>query len=221
TLVVASYSKFVKKGTRNVSYAAFDQNNNVGTYTRTLTYSDYRAPRFVMHRPLHFHQNDSHDNVTLATMIQADDVLDGDISPQIIVTSGDRYMFSEDTERMPISVQVSNRAGDTASLDLEVSYLSYTAFNRQSPNLRDYILYTTVGSTPDYRGNILGVRSGTNTAELGDTRFDLYADFEIDTSEADIHTPGAYVVRYHLTSDEAGERQLLGSAEMILVVEEE
>ncbi len=220
TLVVASLSKFVKKNTRNVTYAAFDQNNNVGKYTRELTYTDYVPPRFVLRAPLHFHQNDSFDNNEVSSLIKVEDMLDGDISEQIIMTSGDRYTYDEDSERQTIDVQVSNRAGDTASLELEVQYLSYAAFNRQAPDLQDYILYTVAGRMPDFRENIKGVRSGTSTALLPDTHFDLLSDFRIDTSNVDFNTPGVYTVIYFLSTDESGERQQLGSAEMILVVEE-
>ena len=41
TLVVVSKSKFIRKGTLNVNYAAFDQSKNVSTYTREVTYTDY------------------------------------------------------------------------------------------------------------------------------------------------------------------------------------
>ena len=221
TLVVASLSKFIKEDTRQVTYVAFDKNNNVGRYTRELTYSDYVSPHFVLKRPLCFHKNDSSDNVELSLMIGAQDVLDGDISSQIIVTQGDRYTYDEETERQVIDVQVSNRAGDTQSIKLDLRYMDYTAYNRQCPNLEDYILYTTVGTMPDLRANIKGVRTGSNTAELSQTRYSLYSDFDIDASNVDVQTPGVYRVTYRLTSDETGERMVLGSSELILIVEEE
>ncbi|MBQ6036841.1 MAG: hypothetical protein IJL43_05955 [Lachnospiraceae bacterium] len=221
TLVVASLSKFIKKNMRQATYVAFDHNNNVGRYTRELTYSDYVSPRFVLKRPLCFHMNDSYDNIEISSMIGAEDVLDGNISSQIIVTQGDRYTYDEDTERQVIDIQVSNRAGDTQSLKLELRYLSYTAYNRQCPNLEDYILYTTVGNMPDFHANIKGVRSGSNTVELDQTHYGLYSNFDIDMSDADLQTPGVYRVVYRLTSDETGEPIVLGSSELILIVEEE
>ncbi len=36
SLVVVSQSRFVAKNTRHINYAAFDENNNVGTYTLSL-----------------------------------------------------------------------------------------------------------------------------------------------------------------------------------------
>ena len=37
TLVVVSKSKFISPGTLRVNYAAFDQNNNVGSYSRMVS----------------------------------------------------------------------------------------------------------------------------------------------------------------------------------------
>ncbi len=48
SLVVVSQSKFVAKNTRNVYYAAFDESNNGGTYTRKRIDTYYHSPRFVL-----------------------------------------------------------------------------------------------------------------------------------------------------------------------------
>ncbi|MBQ5951125.1 MAG: hypothetical protein IJL66_03120 [Lachnospiraceae bacterium] len=220
TLVVVSFSKFVKKNTRNVTYAAFDKNNNVGRYTRELTYTDYVAPHFVLKTPLWFHQNEEYDSNALCDLIGAQDVLDGDISSQIMITQGDRYTFDEDTERQRITVQVSNRAGDTAQLSLDVMYLSYAAFNVKTPALSDYVIYTTVGMPPAYRSYIQGVRSGTSTMVLDQTHFDIDRDFVFNTSNVDLRKPGTYSVPCTLYDGDPDERQKLGTVELIVVVEE-
>ena len=63
--------------------------------------------------------------------------------------------------------------------------------------------------------------SNIATLPLEDTYYNLYYNFYIDSSEVDIETPGVYKIRYRLVSDEAGIRQELGNAVLILVVEEE
>lgn len=221
TLVVASRSKFIRKGVRNVIYAAFDKNNNVGTYTRELTYTDYVSPRFVLSRPLCFLESDT-DTAQLYRIIHAVDVLDGDISGQVTLSTGDRYIVNEETEGQLVSVQVSNRAGDTSTLELEARYLSYAAFNRQSPDLNSFIVYTKKGVTPPYSSYINGVRSGTSTISLAESGFDRTKDFRIDASAVNVQEPGVYKAVYSLSREtEDGGRQELGSTEMIVVVEEE
>ena len=62
TLFVVSKSKFLRDTTRRVDYAAFDKSNNVGLYSRELTYTDYVSPHFTLAKPLHFlNSYSSHD----------------------------------------------------------------------------------------------------------------------------------------------------------------
>ena len=223
TMVVASRSKFIRKNTRTITYAAFDQNNNVGTYTRELTYTDYVPPRFVLKEPLKFLDNESKSNTLLYRLVGAEDVLDGDITGQIVITTGEEYPVDADTVGQTVNLQVSNRAGDTSVLEIEAAYLSYAEYNRQAPNLEDYIVYTSVGKTPDFRSYIIGVRSGTSTLPLAETDFNLNTDFSIDAGGLDISRPGVYKVYFTLSGvlNEGEARQQLGTAEMIVVVTED
>lgn len=223
TMVVASRSKFIRKNTRTITYAAFDRNNNVGTYTRELTYTDYVPPRFVLKEPLKFLDNESKSNTLLYRLVGAEDVLDGDITGQIVITTGEEYPVDADTVGQTVNLQVSNRAGDTSVLEIEAAYLSYAEYNRQAPNLEDYIVYTSVGKTPDFRSYVIGVRSGTSTLPLAETDFNLNTDFSIDAGGLDISRPGVYKVYFTLSGvlNEGEARQQLGTAEMIVVVTED
>ena len=67
-----------------VTYIVFDSANNMATVTRTVRYTDYQAPRFALSRPLVYPLGQT---VTLLDRLTASDVLDGDISKTIRITS--------------------------------------------------------------------------------------------------------------------------------------
>ena len=222
TLVVESLSKFVKPGVRNVNYAAFDNNNNVGSYTRELTYTDYTSPEFFLTEPLRFIKSDSNEEDQLYKIINARDVLDGDISGQIVLSTGDRYTLNNETECLPITLQVSNRAGDTAYLEMNAYFLDYSAYNRQMPELSDYIVYTKVGEPLDFQSYVQAVRTGASIMGMPEAGFSPNRDVDIDADEVDFNTPGTYKVYYTLTTPlDGGGRQELGYAVQTVVVREE
>ena len=222
TLVVASRSKFISKNTVKVRYAAFDNNNNVGTFTRELYYTDYKPPRFSLNWPLCFIESDTRDVRQILNNITATDCIDGDITSQIMVTLGDLKTIAQGVKAQPMNLQVSNRSGDTAVLDLEVRFEEYNIFNQLKPHLSTYLLYSKVGDiAPNFLLYADGVGYGNNVTSFADTDFNRYPDVQVDTSKVDYKTPGIYEVTYTLTRlVENGTRQPLGSTVMIVIVEE-
>ncbi len=218
TLMVVSKSKFIQKGTRYVNYAAFDQSNNVGTYTRVLTYTDYVSPHFSIHEPLVFLAGSSQTDIL--RNVEAYDCLDGNITSQIMLTWGASQPISESAQAQTINLQVTNSAGDTSTLELQALSEDYETYYRQSPHLKDYVIYVKVGEQPDYRSYIDGIWNGSKRA-LKDTEFDVNTDFQIDSSAVDLYTPGSYTVTYSLSRALAdGTRQPLGTTVMYVEVEE-
>lgn len=218
TLVVASKSKFIKKGTLRVNYAAFDKNNNVGVYTRELTYIDYESPKFRILRPLRLMAGDSRQNVV--EYVRAEDCLSGDITSQIMYTLGDRRMVSDKASAQTLNLQVTNSAGDTALLQLEVSYDDYDTYYTQAPHLSDYLIYTKVGETPNYRGLLAGIWAGGTVRSFAETNFEP-SDVRINSKIVDINRPGMYTVYYMLDrTNPNGSRDTLGTAKLIVIVEE-
>ena len=146
SLVVASKSKFIKKGTLNVNYAAFDKNNNVGVYTRELTYVDYESPKFQITQPLRILTGDTRAN--LLEHITATDCLNGNITSQIMYTLGERTMTGDRASIQTMNLQVTNSAGDTATLELELDYDDFNTYYTPAPQLSDYVIYTKIGEVP-------------------------------------------------------------------------
>ena len=231
TLVVVSKSKFIRKGTLNVNYAAFDQSKNVSTYTREVTYTDYVSPHFSLSEPLRFAASSS--NHDYLANIHAYDCLDGNISKKIKITYGETVAVSDTITEEAISIIVTNSYGDSASLQLTASLEDFATYNRPCPALRDYLIYTKVGEMPDFESNIIGIWANGKTTEFGsgNTSGMTAANVTVynilngtnggaanaDEYPLDINKPGMYFVKYSLARP-SGE--ILGTTTLIVIVEE-
>ena len=223
SIVLVSKSKFVSSGTRNVNYAAFDENNNVGTYMRKLVYTDYHSPRFVLSEPMRFVAGNS--NYDYLRHMEAIDCLDGNISGQIKITFGDKVTSSESSSTQKVNVQVTNSAGDTSTLELNATFEDFESYSKASPSLTDYIIYVEKGERPNYRAYLNGIWTAGNTRKFSDLGFDPDTDVSIDDSRVLYSSPGVYKVIYKLSRAIAGAdggayRTDFGTATLIIVVEE-
>lgn len=225
SLAVVSKSKFIAKGTRNINYAAFDKNNNVGTYVRKLVYTDYHSPRFRITEPMRFvYGNSSYNYLRYVTVM---DCLDGNISQQIKITFGDTEMASESVSQQKIHLQVTNSAGDSSVLVITATFEDFDSYSKASPALTDYVIYTKAGEKPDppLRSYLDGIWMAGNRKKFSDLGFDPEKDVAIDDSRVDYNTPGLYVATYRLSRDTANAnggsyRVDFGKAELIIVVED-
>lgn len=218
TLAVVSKSKFISKGTLRVNYAAFDRNNNVGTYSRNVTYVDYISPRFVVKSPLRFLSGNS-DYDYLAG-IGAEDCLDGNISGQIKMTLGDTTAVSDSVSRRMLNLQVTNSAGDTSVIELPLSFEDHKTYDEAAPALSDYVIYVKAGERPTLSSYVSGVRSGNNVRTFADSRFTQSTDLSISDSGVNYSVPGVYTVTYQLyETNRDGSRSQLGSAVQYVIVE--
>lgn len=213
TLVVVSRGKFTSKGTLRVNYAAFDNNRNVGTYTREVTYTDYVSPHFRMDAPLRFASGGSTPDYL--QHITAQDCLDGNITQQIKITMGGKIVVSDSVTKQKMNVQVTNSCGDNAVLELTVSMEDYSTLNRPAPALKEYILYAREGSGLSLRDNLSGVWTGGAVRGFAEMGFDP-ADVSISDGGLNLRVPGVYTVTYRLSHDGVS----FGTAELIVVVED-
>lgn len=218
TLFVVSKSKFLHDVTRRVDYAAFDKDNNVGTYSREITYTDYVSPHFSLVQPLHFlNSYSSHDYLK---NFRAYDCLDGNLTQQLRITLGETTVIDEMVSSRKINLQVTNSAGDTATLALDALLEDYDTFYKQSPALSEYLIYTNLGEKPDYSALIDGILSGDRSKEFRDTKFDPSTDISINDAAVDYYTPGVYSVNYHLSQKlKDGTREALGTTVLFVIVE--
>ncbi len=218
TLVVVSKTKFSSKGTLRVNYAAFDNNSNVATYTREVTFTDYYSPHLSLTSPLRYIEGSS--KVDYLSAFGAEDCMDGNISTKIRVSSGNREIVSDMLATEPLTVQVTNSAGDTSTLEFTARYESYGDYSQPAPSLSDYIIYATVGDVrPDLRAGINGVWSSGAVRRFESSGFS-FTDISVNDNGVDYNTPGVYPITYTLSRTINGERTTLGTSYAYLVLEE-
>ena len=205
TLVVVSRSKLIRPGTMRVNYAAFDKNNNVGTYSREVTYTDYVAPRFHLTEPLRFLNGSS--SYDYLEHVSAEDCLDGDITPQIKISTGSKKAISDSVSEQTVDLQVTNSVGDTSQLELVVRMEDYASYSQPVPALREYVAYVRQGGSLDLQSYVTGIWSNGKAKPFSETDYSA-DDVYVSDGGLDLNTPGVYTVSYGLY-DYTGETALI------------
>ena len=118
-IVVGNKSKFIKKGTINVTYVVFDQDNNLAQLTRKVNYLDYESPKFSLADSLDFYVGEV---VSVLQVLKATDSIDGDITDKIRIISSD--VNNREVGTYSVKVQVSSDYGDTCEIMLPVNILA-------------------------------------------------------------------------------------------------
>ena len=214
TLFVVSRSKFISKNTQQVRYAAFDNNKNVGTYTREVVYIDYVSPRFHLYAPLRYATGTS--GIDYLANFSAEDCLDGNITNQIKITFGKINAAGISATTQQVNVQVTNSGGDSSVLELTVSMEDYLLYSQYAPALREYIAYVPKGGVIDLESYIVGIWSAGKVRSFADAKLTA-ENVAIFRNGLNCSVPGRYDVTYQLTSKDGEE---LGTATLIVIVED-
>ena len=178
---IAGTSKLIDQNTAKVTYLVFDSDNNMGSYTRFIRYTDYARPRFEVTSPLLF---DANQEIAPAKFIRAVDTIDGDISSSVRIAT---LNLTTAAGVYTITATVTNRMGDTAQIALPVILVDGLS-SRVQVQLKQYLLYLDHGAAFDPASYLKGV------TDPGDKAPSL-ADVQI-TSEVDTTAPGTYRVTY-------------------------
>lgn len=215
---VASLSRFTdEKGKRTVQYVVFDKENNVGQLSREVVYTDYVSPRIQLSRALRFDIKDM-EEMSLSKYMSVNDCLDGDISGKIRVSLDDNMYISE-AGSYKATAQVSNSAGDTCTVPLEIIIVdsSDTTENQKYyPLLSQYIAYTKVGQKLDPASFVKGLERGNTEYVFGENGFDRSpSDISIEDG-VDYSKAGTYTISYTYTA----ESGVAAVAKLTVVVEE-
>ncbi|MBR4910931.1 MAG: hypothetical protein IKZ47_06395 [Clostridia bacterium] len=194
-IIVERKNYFVSKGITPISYAVCDSDNNVSKIVKNVKFTDYRSPRFTLKSDFLVYAK---TNIDFSNIVGAEDVYDGDISDFVKIISNtynNAYAGLYD-----VNCKVTNSFGDTS----EISFMAIVVDDDKDVKkvaLKEYIIYTTSGETPDFKDNILNPPVGKTLK-----------DIEIDDSEFDPETPGVYSVYYKISDMIRGR--------VIVVVEE-
>ena len=214
---IASRSK-IMSGKRIITYIVFDDANQLGTAQRVIRYSDYKPPRFSLKEPLRFTPSEfSLMSETLG--VTAYDGIDGDLTDDIRITY--QGAISDMEGVYPVTIQVSNSAGDTSSFSTVVLVINPEdpeEMQRFYPVLSDYIVYTSVGNNLDLKSYLLGIKSQSEQYMFGTaaTPANINASKVAVESNVDYETPGVYTVTYSYTT----RNGVVGSTPIYIVVEE-
>lgn len=162
-IVVESIGPFLSDGSRQITYVVCDDSNNTSRVSRTLTYSDYKDPRFSISQLLRFPEGEELDILEYLT---AEDVLDGNVTNKIRCTNG--YIYSTPSAgTYELGYQVSNSAGDVANIDVTVEiYEQDTASYIPAIQLNDYVVYIKKGKLFNPYQYLEEVTVGSRTFEI-------------------------------------------------------
>lgn len=216
-LFVESKSTFIEKGIFKATIAVADSDNHVTKVERKVTYSDYRSPQFTLTEPLKFlTTRENRDDLNIAESLRANDVVDGDISNKIKISS-EYSINGYTTGDSHMEFIVTNSMGDTSKLPVTVNI--YSALEESGlPEiiLSNYLINTPVGAGADIaalidqieyhnetfrRGEDGNLYNGEFDAEGNPIMFDWSA-IQIDT-DADWNTQGVYEVKITFTDEAA------------------
>ncbi|MCI6533595.1 MAG: hypothetical protein SOX85_09960 [Lachnospiraceae bacterium] len=200
---ISAMSHFINNK-RTVTYVVFDKANNMATMERTVEYTDYMSPKIHMLKPLRFSSTDQADT-TMSEYLSAEDCLDGDLTNQIRTIVDNSY-YSGQAGTFPVTLQVSNSAGDVCSVAAEMTITD--SDDRQErykeyPLLSEYIAYTTVNQPIDPATYLIGIeKNGTEYTYEADGAMIAGTREAIGiASYVDYENPGVYTVEFTYTGD--------------------
>lgn len=191
-VMVENISNFTGDGKRIVTYVVADSSNHVSRATRTISYKDYAKPQFEVKTAPRFSMAELDSATDYAKFVKATDLIDGNITKNIKISSVDDYKENEYGGFRDVVFQVSNSAGDTSTLPITISY---TETGAPVVNLSSYVVYLkkNAGFNP---GNYMA------SVEMGNTKYSV-ADFRetvkgtIDIkNNVNMKEPGVYSVEF-------------------------
>lgn len=184
-IIVGGVSKLISDDTAKATLLVFDSDDNMDKYTRYIRYTDYHRPRFSIDQPLIYSTT---EEVSILDRVSAADVVDGDLSDAIRVSTLDA---SADSRCYTITVQVTNSLGDTSVLELPVLLLESDPL-RPEIRLSSYLVYLEKDRDFDPVSLLDSVELPHGEADLTQTAIE---------STVDTSTAGTYRVTYTYTFD--------------------
>lgn len=198
-ITIGGRSKLITNDTAKVTYLVFDSDNNMASCVRRIRYVDYHRPVFEVTEPLIYSTT---EEVSMLSRLKATDVVDGDISKNIRVSTLEP---THNSEIYHVSIQVSNSLGDTSVLKLPVLMLASNP-RRPEIQLSHSLIYVEKDSKFTPSAYLMGVQvPGVDNPSIADT----LVDNQVDTGKA-----GTYYVTYTYTANDS-----TGTAILTVVVQ--
>lgn len=199
-VIVESLSNFIGDGICKATYAVCDSDNHVSTATRRISYIGYHAPRFVLNRSICF---SVYESVDVASAVEAQDCIDGDITKNIVLTSDD-YSGAA-TGVFSVKASVNNSKGDSSLVTLPL-IIEDRSMSAPQITLKSYLVYTKTGAPVELEPYM---------TEAVDSAGESVADTLRVETNADYSKPGVYTAHYYVT-DKSGN---IGHTVLVIIVE--
>jgi hypothetical protein len=158
-IIVGGISKLISNNTAKVTLLVFDSDDNMGMCVRYIRYTDYQRPLFFVAQPLVY---SSVEEVTLIERVGATDVVDGDISQRVRVSS---LSTTDNSEIYDVTIQVTNSMGDTSRLRLPV-VIQPTNPLRPVITLSSHLVYVNAGSEFDPASYVTAVTASQTSVDV-------------------------------------------------------
>lgn len=212
-LFIESRTTFLDKGRFNVTIAVSDDDNHIAKATREVIYQDYKSPQFSLSGPLKFQTDrETQDDLNIAKNLSAKDVIDGNISNRIKISS-DYSITSATPGDYHMEFIVSNSMGDISRLPVTVTiYSSVQENGLPKILLTKYLVNTAVGNRVDIVSLIDQINYHNSTYRRGEDgnyyngEYDSQGNAVMFSSESvqiesniDWNTPGVYEVTITFT----------------------
>lgn len=181
-VMVERISPLTEDNTSDVTYAVFDSQGKSGSFTRTMKYSDYIAPKIELKEPLVCYLG---QKTTILPNLTALDCIDGDITEKIQMLSSTIDTTIEGI--YSVTVQVKNSVGDSTVLTLPVVE-QRTSYSAPTITLTKALVYLEKGDTFDPKEYIESVKD-VNENILDSGSVQIYSDVNTQVL-------GTYTVTY-------------------------
>ena len=195
-VLIQGIAKTIEGSETTITYAVVDSDAHVAHRTRTVRYTDYAPPKFALSRELRYSVGTA---VQIRDRLTATDLIDGDVSERIKVTSSGLSAYAEGT--YPVTFEVTNSLGDTASFTADI-VIRNQAQGEPRIYLTEYLVYLARDAVFQPMEYLESVTYGAEET--------VTVDAQVDTS-----VPGTYRVRYTC----AGPTGTEGTAALYVVVE--
>ena len=188
-IMVQGISRLLTDDTVRITYVVMDSSDNIASCTRSLRYTDYERPQFVLTDiPVYSTAIEKNALDELKDTLTAVDAKDGDLSGQIRIISNSIDVTLE--REYDLTLEVTNSLGDSEVVPLTIVIDNDGAEN-PLVTLDEYITYVDVGSAFDPKDCVRTLNGSPSSGANPGLRID---------SQVDTAVPGAYQVRYQYQS---------------------
>ena len=191
-VMVENISNFTGDGKRIVTYVVADSSNHVSRATRTISYKDYAKPQFEVSTAPRFSMAELDSATDYAKFVKATDLIDGNITKNIKISSVDDYKENEYGGFRDVVFQVSNSAGDTSTLPITISY---TETGAPVVNLSSYVVYLKKNARFNPGNYMASVEMGNTKYSVADFRETAKGTIDIKNN-VNMKEPGVYSVEF-------------------------